>query len=345
MTNIKDIDPADFAGGVAHVAAGQLFEFLSMTENAEGVKAVNWFGGSSSAAEDLQTTVSAFALYVTDTDCVGETLWRWAEITGMGVASTDSQTFDDLAMPHRLAFSMFATVAKIANGQIRALQEQIRAAELAELANETAPALAVEDSIFEPIGTLGDQEPHQAQFLADQVELDTARLEAERIAAEKAEAGEEQSVGEELQEEPETPAALSVGIEQGATSEEGSTDKGPEAGDEAPADPAAQGDVSDLSDDGSAEADRSGRSDHDASATTGQAGELASPVEEQPGTETGGAPGQPQAVGADAGDLAGGASGADGSAPAGDGSAGSAGDVAGDTATDGVKSKKTKSAD
>lgn len=250
MTNIKDIDPVDFAGGVAHVAAAQLFSYLSKTENAEGLRAVNWFGGPSDETEDLQTSLTAFADYCVRANAGGEQLWRWGNIQGHVTDNIpESGDFAEVALPHRFAFDMFAEIARLAYRQLDGQQLEMVRIETEAMVRETVPGLKLEDSIFEPHGSLGEVEPYQAQFLKDQQAADQAAL--DRQAEEAAEAERQAlSVGEtETDQDEDKPDAISLGQQQATGDEEEATDQRQEEGDENGPDASAQGDVSDMADD------------------------------------------------------------------------------------------------
>jgi hypothetical protein len=313
MTSIIEIDPVDFAGGVAHVAAAQLFEFLSMVERdaSDGAKAaVSWFGGGFSAAnEDLQANVIDLARYVGRSGAGGEQLWRWGNINGIVQSGIpESGQFAELALAHRFAFDLFAEIAKIAHRQIDQVQIEIRKLEAAAIAAENVQALKLEDSIFEPDGSLGDMEPYQEQYLKDQQAADQARLEAE--AAALVAQPEALSIGSVGESEEDKPESISVGKLDGGADEEGNADQGQEAGSEAAPDPSAQGDVSGLSDDGTAASDPAGQGNDDAGATPGEAQPVASEMGEQSSEATA-----------------------------------SSADQAGDGVSDGSKTKKSKSAE
>ncbi len=275
MTSIKEIDPVDFAGGVAHVAAAQLFSFLSTTQNMEGLTAVNWFCGGSNETDDLQRSVTQFADYAVRADAGGEQLWRWGNIQGHVTQDIpDSGSFDELALPYRFAFSLFAEISKIAHRQIDQLQLEIRRAEAAKEAAANVPALKLEDSIFEEQDGLGDMEPHQAQFLKDQAALDQAAT--DRAAAAAAEAEQQAlsagSAGDEADDD--RPEAIVLGQQQEEGHEEETADQGQEEGGEDRPDASAQGDVSDLAD-GDA-----GSVDEPAGDAPGEAAEDAAPAQD-----------------------------------------------------------------
>ena len=111
------------------------------------------------------------------------------------------------------------------------------------------PALKIEDSIFEPHGSLGDQEAYQAQWLKDQQAADRRALEDAKAIEEAEAAAETMSLGAPIETETEDqnrPAALSVGQQEGATDEKEAADEGQETGGDAQPDPDAQGSISEL---------------------------------------------------------------------------------------------------
>lgn len=242
MTDIISIDPVDFAGAIGHLAANGLYAILEGRD----LENENWFGGDVAQSEH---DVYILAEYVSRTEASGERLWRFAAIEAL----TDDGNYDDVALSRRLAFNLFASTSLQALRELKPVRDAAAAALAFATAETTVEMLKIEDSIFEPHGSLGDQEAYQAQWLKDQQAADRRVLD-EAKAAEEAEASAETiSLGAPIETETEDqnrPAALSVGQQEGATDEKETADQGQETGGEAQPDPDAQGSISELLGDG-----------------------------------------------------------------------------------------------
>ncbi|MGI2031955.1 hypothetical protein ACRQ1B_06135 [Rhizobium panacihumi] len=275
--NILEINPADFGGGIAHVAASQLYEFL-LHDQAEGAAAPTWFGNASDSVED---DVLAMARYINGFEMSGERLWRWGQIEG--VFDTGLTSYEDLPLPRRMAFEIFADVCATAHHRLASAQDLQRKADASAIAAENVPGLKLEDSIFEPHGSLGEIEPHQQQYLKDQQQADAAALAAAEAKANEPEEHDAFSAGAPIDEEnePGKPASMSAGTQEGSTDETETADQGQAAGGAPAPDPDAQGNVAGLSDDdGEADAGADG-------ASPTSTGEVADPVAKPAGDEGG----------------------------------------------------------
>lgn len=346
MTDIISIDPVDFAGAIGHLAANGLYAILEGRD----LENENWFGGDVAQSEH---DVYILAEYVSRTEASGERLWRFAAIEAL----TDDGNYDDVALSRRLAFNLFASTSLQALRELKAVQDAL-AQILAVAEYKEPPALKIEDSIFEPHGSLGDQEAYQAQWLKDQQAADKRALEETTAAEEAADA---MSLGTPIETETEDqnrPTALSVGQQEGATDEKETADEGQEAGGDAQPDPDAQGSISELLGDGDS-AEGSDKPGGEAPPASEVAEALADQGSDEGGqsTDTTGAEQQAIQPGAAGGDVAGGEEpGDDRSKPdddgtASDGNDGAAAATSGDDA-DGAnvktpararKTKKTKS--
>ncbi|QTG12908.1 hypothetical protein G6M86_06480 [Agrobacterium tumefaciens] len=236
MTDIISIDPVDFAGAIGHLAANGLYAILEGRD----LENENWFGGDLAQSEH---DVYILAEYVSRTEASGERLWRFAAIEAL----TDDGNYGDITLSRRLAFNLFASTSLQALRELKAVQDAL-AQILAVAEYKEPPALKIEDSIFEPHGSLGDQEAYQAQWLKDQQAADRRALD-EAKASEAA--ADTMSLGAPIETETEDqnrPTALSVGQQEGATDEKETADKGQEAGGEPAADAGAQGSVADMVD-------------------------------------------------------------------------------------------------
>lgn len=271
MTDIISIDPVDFAGAIGHLAANGLYAILEGRD----LENENWFGGD---VAQLEHDVYILAEYVSRTEASGERLWRFAAIEAL----TDDGNYDDIALSRRLAFNLFASTSLQALRELKPVQDAAAAALAFATAETTVEMLKIEDSIFEPHGSLGDQEAYQAQWLKDQQAADRRALD-EAEAAEEAQATEAISAGTPIDIETEDqakPAALSVGQQEGASDEKEAADEGQEAGNEPAADAGAQGSVADMVDNLPEAVDGDGRT------PSADTSEMASSPQQQTG-ETG----------------------------------------------------------
>lgn len=240
MTDIISIDPVDFAGAIGHLAANGLYAILEGRD----LENENWFGGDVAQSEH---DVYILAEYVSRTEASGERLWRFAAIEAL----TDDGNYGDIPLSRRLAFNLFASTSLQALRELKAVQDAL-AQILAVAEYKEPPALKIEDSIFEPHGSLGDQEAYQAQWLKDQQAADRRALDDAKATEEAEAAAETMSIGAPIEteiEDQDRPAALSVGQQEGATDEKEAADEGQEAGGEPAADAGAQGSVADMADD------------------------------------------------------------------------------------------------
>ncbi len=240
MTDIISIDPVDFAGAIGHLAANGLYAILEGRD----LENENWFGGDVAQSEH---DVYILAEYVSRTEAGGERLWRFAAIEAL----TDDGNYGDIPLSRRLAFNLFASTSLQALRELKSVQDAL-AQILAVAEYKEPPALKIEDSIFEPHGSLGDQEAYQAQWLKDQQAADRRALDETR-ANETFANGETAPItaGTPIDtgtEDQTRPAALSVGQQEGATNEKETADEGQEAGGEPAADAGAQGSVADMVD-------------------------------------------------------------------------------------------------
>lgn len=241
MTDIISIDPVDFAGAIGHLAANGLYAILEGRD----LENENWFGGDVAQSEH---DVYILAEYVSRTEAGGERLWRFAAIEAL----TEDGNYGDIPLSRRLAFNLFASTSLQALRELKAVQDAL-AQILAVAEYKEPPALKIEDSIFEPHGSLGDQEAYQAQWLKDQQAADRRALDEAKAAEEAEAAADTMSLGAPIETETEDqnrPTALSVGQQEGATNEKETADEGQEAGGDAQPDPDAQGSISELLGDG-----------------------------------------------------------------------------------------------
>ncbi len=349
MTDIISIDPVDFAGAIGHLAANGLYAILEGRD----LENENWFGGDVAQSEH---DVYILAEYVSRTEASGERLWRFAAIEAL----TDDGNYDDVALSRRLAFNLFASTSLQALRELKPVQDA-QAKSLADAEYMEPAALKIEDSIFEPHGSLGDQEAYQAQWLKDQQAADRRALDEAKAIEEAEAAAETMSLGAPIETETEDqnrPAALSVGQQEGATDEKETADEGQEAGGDAQPDPDAQGSISELLGDGDS-AEGSDEPGGEAAPASEVAEALADQGSDEGGqsTDTPGAEQPALRPGAAGGDVAGGEEPGDDRSQPGDDGPASDGDDGAPAATSGDnavgadvktpartrKTKKTKS--
>jgi hypothetical protein len=181
--DIMEINPIEFGGAVAHIAAGQVFQILSSTENMAGPQSIDWYGSGDQDNNDVATDIMLFADYVAQTAAGGERLWRWGVINGLIMTDVpDGHDYSAVPASRRWAFDMFATISLQGFTQMLTLQNEEKGRLALEAMANTNQPLALEDSIFEPEGSLGELEKHAPEFFAQVAEGDALRLAAEEAS-------------------------------------------------------------------------------------------------------------------------------------------------------------------
>lgn len=164
MMDILEIDVTSFAARVGHVAAADI---AGLIEHGDIAPDPAWYAGDLALkplepGRELAADLEAMAAYVLARDVAAETLFRWNVDQGRAAG-------DWAAMPlyARAAYGLFLVAAREAG---RLLGEAQRLAEEAQdaAARPSPPAPKLEDTIFEPIGSLGELRPEaiEAQRLA-----------------------------------------------------------------------------------------------------------------------------------------------------------------------------------
>ncbi|MCH4541418.1 hypothetical protein [Ochrobactrum sp. A-1] len=283
MADILKINAVEYGGAVAHVAAFRAFEILSDDTSELHASSFDWYGGSRNP-EAEETEVLTLAEYTARTASIGEQLWRYGVISGVIVQNdVKAPLFTDLPLARQVAFNTFAATCLGVELEMR--KAQLAAEKAAIEAQRSAPApLALEDSIFEPEPSLGDQHEYQKVFMKElpayEQQIADARAKAELEAAAEQEIA---SIGEKI---TDAPAPLSLGeIEKDETNAEETSAAGSEAGGTAEADPDAQGQIHDLDDDGSTADGQTVSSTSEG--TSEDPSELASPLEPEAGEAAG----------------------------------------------------------
>ncbi|MGI8390227.1 hypothetical protein [Brucella anthropi] len=283
MADILKINAVEYGGAVAHVAAFRAFEILTDDTSELHSSSFDWYGGSQNP-EAEETEVLTLAEYTARTASIGEQLWRYGVISGVIVQSdVKAPLFTDLPLARQVAFNTFAATCLGLELEMR--KAQLAAEKAAFEAQRSAPApLALEDSIFEPEPSLGDQHEYQKVFMKElpsyEQQIADAKAKAELEAAAEQEIA---SIGEKI---TDAPASLSLGeIEKDETNAEETSAAGSEASGAAGADPDAQGQIHDLDDDGSTADGQTVSSSPEGTAE--DPAELASPVEFEAGEAAG----------------------------------------------------------
>ncbi|TPM06774.1 MULTISPECIES: hypothetical protein [unclassified Mesorhizobium] len=173
--DILEIDAVSFAGRVAHVAAAELAGLLVFGE----VRPLpTWFAAGTDLAEgyDVTTDIEAMAVYVSRRLCIGETLYR----------SRSATDWEDVDPAIKMAFDLFASTTASVVSKLLASQEQ--AEKDLELATRPpAPAIAVEDTIYETEESLHTLRPEAVQAQKQIAHYDQAQK-ADRKAKREAKA-------------------------------------------------------------------------------------------------------------------------------------------------------------
>ncbi len=283
MADILKINAVEYGGAVAHVAAFRAFEILSDETSDLHASSFDWYGGSRNP-EAEETEVLLLAEYTARTASIGEQLWRYGVISGVIVQDdVKAPLFTDLPLARQVAFNTFAATCLGVELEMRKAQNAAEKAAF-EAQRATPAPLALEDSIFEPEPSLGDQHEHQKIFMnelpAYEQAIADAKAKAELVAASEQEKA---SIGEKI---TDAPAARSLGnIEKDETNAEETSEAGSEESGTAGADSNAQGEIHDLDDDGR-EADEQAISSSP-EGTAEHPSELVSPLEAEAGEATG----------------------------------------------------------
>ncbi|TRL39840.1 hypothetical protein [Rhizobium straminoryzae] len=171
--NIHDIDAIEIAAAVGHMAAGQFFAILQDGDC--------WISPEidQKDIEAIQHAALTLGDYACGRDLVPGQLMTFAEL--QGISTVDASL--DAERARGWAYDLFTVTAKHAFGLIR--DERKRLADAAAIAaqQESAKPLKLEDSIFEPHGSLGDQEPYQRQYLLEAAERAAREIEVQNRPA------------------------------------------------------------------------------------------------------------------------------------------------------------------
>lgn len=161
--NIIEIDVDSYAARVAYVAACEFYAL--MTEQPGHL----FFGGLS------EEVIAGEAVWATDFILrekidKGETVWRW--LVDMRVFN---RPWSATTQEERLAFDLFVYTLRELRTRLSIIQ--IEAERKASLPPPN-PAPAIEDTIFEPVGSMAEMEPWAAEAAMGAAKYDKAREEA-----------------------------------------------------------------------------------------------------------------------------------------------------------------------
>ena len=181
--NILQIDCESYAARVAYVAATDMLRLLGDDEKRTLLPP--------SLVEDEQGNVVASAAFVISQKVEkGETLFQHQRQV-LRADEYKGKAWLDLTLEDRLAMDLFVAVVREVNGRLTSLQKE------AEREAERAPANPkpkIEDTIFAPIGSMGEMLPHAVDASRQIQDVRKAEAaEADRVAAEKAALKEEGS--------------------------------------------------------------------------------------------------------------------------------------------------------
>ncbi|MFN7124659.1 MAG: hypothetical protein ACK4M8_02170 [Allorhizobium sp.] len=288
---IEDINAVELAAATAHMAAGQFFAVLTDGQCWVSPEMDN------NDVDSLQKAVLALGEYACTRELVPGQLMSFAGIERILEIDDDL----DLHRTRAWAYDIFTVAARHTYQLTIDEQNKIAEDKAFEERQAAIAPLKIEDSIFEPHGSLGDMEDYQKQFLEDS-EKEQQRLLEEQQKAAMIVAGEALavSVGGAPAAEPSMPAmTLGQTIPTTTDDSEGGDEKETaDPGQEAGGAPAPAGEASDAlradRDDGSAQADPEGLPAGDIP-SAGEAGEAAEvPGDDAPGEVSEEAEGDPQ---------------------------------------------------
>lgn len=212
--DITTIDATSYATRVAQTAAAELYGLLSADEYSGPV--AFWFNPDLSAAspEELAPSVDMLGQYVVAHQVEqGERLYRW----GRDRALVPFVPWTELDFASRQAFSTFVDVARTTWVAIAANQKAIE--DLRREQNVPPPPKPdLEDTIYEPVGSMWEERPEVAQAAPFVARYEQGRLEAAaQVKREAEEAAQQEKLRQEeaarpVKREPRAkPSPLSLG--------------------------------------------------------------------------------------------------------------------------------------
>lgn len=156
--DLMTLDLVEAAAAVAHAAASQLYGVFNETDG------YDW-PGTGLEGDALATEIYGMACYTASKQAGGEQLWIQCRMRGMiNDGMPESRAFADVEQSRKWAFLLFCETFKPLLDKLaieRGRREELRLAE-----GRKAPAPPkIEDTIFEPIGSMNEMEPHALDFL------------------------------------------------------------------------------------------------------------------------------------------------------------------------------------
>ncbi|MCC4243411.1 hypothetical protein [Stappia indica] len=197
--NITEIDVDSYATRVAFVAASELYALLSEGEGSDFMPAC----ADEVALQQLVENTGAFI--IAHGVEKGETVWLWLQQDRRATRTPWA------AVPEEQRFALDLFAITLRDLRQRLAIRQIEAERRASLPPPN-PAPAIEDTIFEPVGSLGEMEPWAAEAAASMARFDREQA-AERELQRKAEiaAQEAAEAAEREAAKPARAAKLSAG--------------------------------------------------------------------------------------------------------------------------------------
>uniref|UniRef100_UPI003BACC630 hypothetical protein n=1 Tax=Stappia sp. TaxID=1870903 RepID=UPI003BACC630 len=168
--NILEIDVDSYATRVAYVAACELLSLLEENPGRTFVTNV-----PEKALADEIAALSGFIIHSRIDR--GETVWRWLRERNGGVP------WEHVPPAQRLALDLFARTLRDLRGVLSI--RQIEAERVADLP-PPSPPVPIEDTIFEPVGSLGELLPHAVEAGRQSAAYDAAMREQREKARQEA---------------------------------------------------------------------------------------------------------------------------------------------------------------
>lgn len=169
---IEDINAVELAASAGHMAAGQYFSVLTDGKCWVSPELDN------DNIEELQKAVLVLGEYVCTREIMPGQLMSFAGIERILEIDDDL----DLHRTRAWAYDLFTVATRHAYQLTIREQEKIAEDKAFEERQAAIEPLKLEDSIFEPHGSLADMEDYQKQFLADQEKEQQGILEEQQRA-------------------------------------------------------------------------------------------------------------------------------------------------------------------
>ncbi|TCT34636.1 hypothetical protein EDC90_103330 [Martelella mediterranea] len=157
--DLAKLDLVEAAAAVAHAAASQLYGMFNETDG------YDW-PGTGLEGDPLAGVIYEMGAYCQRKSAFGDQLWlkfRHEGVLQDGIP--ESKLFADVETSRQWSFQIFARIFRSNYDDMLHLRNAM-AAQAEAAARKPAPKPDIEDTIFEPIGSMNEMEPHQRQFLA-----------------------------------------------------------------------------------------------------------------------------------------------------------------------------------